>query len=122
MTLPRLSEMVVGLKQSGIREIMNLAMDMQDVIRLEVGEPLFKTPQHIVDAACRAAAEGYTGYTANAGLPSLRKVIADRIGRDYGRPTSPDEVVVTVGGVGALCAALRALLDPGDEVLVPDPG
>ncbi|MBC7340008.1 MAG: aminotransferase class I/II-fold pyridoxal phosphate-dependent enzyme [Firmicutes bacterium] len=120
--MPSLSQLVVGLKQSGIREIMNLAIGMPDVIRLEVGEPLFSTPAHIVEAAGRAAREGYTKYTANAGLLTLRELIARRFNQDYGLPVTAENVVVTVGGVGAVSGAVRAVVDPGDEVLIPDPG
>ncbi|MEW6546550.1 MAG: pyridoxal phosphate-dependent aminotransferase [Bacillota bacterium] len=120
--MPSLSELVVGLRQSGIREIMNLAIGMPDVIRLEVGEPLFPTPPHVVEAASRAAREGYTKYTANAGLLTLRELIARRLNEDYGLAVTADHVAVTVGGVGAVSTAVRAVVDPGDEVLIPDPG
>jgi len=120
--LAELSKMVCGLQQSGIRVIMNLALTMPDVVRLEVGEPLFDTPPHIVEAAAKAAREGYTHYTANAGLPSLREAIVAQANRDYGTKFTPESVQVGVGAVGAISTAMRALTDPGDEVLVPDPG
>ncbi len=120
--MPSLSRLVVELKQSGIREIMNVALGMPDVVRLEVGEPLFTTPQHIVEAAYLAARQGYTRYTANAGIPSLRSLIARRVSEDYGVRATPDNVIVTVGAIGALSGAVRAVVDPGDEVLIPDPG
>lgn len=120
--MPALSQVVLGLRQSGIRKIMNLALGMPDVIRLEVGEPLFQTPRHIVEAANRAAQEGFTKYTANAGIPSLRQAIARRVSKDYGVKVAPENVGVTVGGVGAVSGSVRAVVDPGDEVLIPDPG
>lgn len=120
--MPELSRLTVGLKRSGIREIMDLAIEMKDVIRLEVGEPLFSTPPHIIEAAYEAAKAGFTRYTANAGLLSLRQAIAERLNNDYGLELTFRNVVVTVGGVGALSGAIRALTDLGDEVLIPDPG
>lgn len=107
---------------SGIREVVNLAVTMPHVIRLEVGEPNFPTPQHIVDAAFRAAQEGFTKYTQSAGLLSLRELIAERVSPTRGHPVTPAQVNVTVGAVQGMVAAFVALLEPGDEVLVPDPG
>ena len=107
---------------SGIREIVNLAVTMPDAIRLEVGEPNFPTPQHIVDGAARAVADGFTKYTQSAGLLSLRTLIAEHVGRANGYPVSPDQVNVTVGGVQGVQDIAIALVEAGDEVLVPDPG
>ncbi|HCJ10705.1 MAG TPA: aminotransferase class I/II, partial [Clostridiales bacterium] len=101
---------------------MNLAAGRQDVVRLEVGEPLFSTPSHIVEAAVRAVRDGYTRYTPNAGLPSVREAVCARMHRDYGLEIRPERVCVTVGGVGAISSALRAAVEAGDEVLIPDPG
>ena len=107
---------------SGIREIVNLAVTMPDAIRLEVGEPNFPTPRHIVDGAARAVADGFTKYTQSAGLLSLRTLIAEHVGRANGYPVSPDQVNVTVGGVQGVQDIAIALVEAGDEVLVPDPG
>lgn len=107
---------------SGIREIVNLAVTMPDVIRLEVGEPNFPTPPHIVEAGLRAAADGFTKYTQSAGLLSLRELIADHVSRSRGHAVAPTQVNVTVGGVEGMTAAFIVLLEAGDEVLVPDPG
>jgi len=101
---------------------MNLAAGRQDVVRLEVGEPLFSTPSHIVEAAMRALRDGFTRYTPNAGLPSVREAICARMDRDYGVKIGPERVCVTVGGVGGISSALRAAVVAGDEVLIPDPG
>jgi aspartate aminotransferase len=114
--------MAAGLEGSGIRRIMNIAVGIPGVIRLEVGEPLFATPQHIVEAACRAASEGFTKYTPTGGIPSLRGAVAASVGRAYGREVPTGRVCVTVGAVGALSGAIQAVVNPGDEVLVPDPG
>ncbi len=120
--MPALSKMVVDLKRSGIREIMDMAGTMEDVIHLEVGEPKFDTPPHIVSAALEAARAGFTRYTPNKGLLSLRRIIAGRVEEDYGVSVTSENIVVTVGGVGAVAIAVRALVDRGDEVLIPDPG
>ncbi|SMB95289.1 aspartate aminotransferase [Thermanaeromonas toyohensis ToBE] len=117
-----LSKLVTGLRRSGIREIGDLAASMQDVIHLEIGEPLFSTPPHIIEAASEAARVGFTKYTPNAGLMSVRKVIAQRLNEDYHLKLTPENIVVTVGGIGAISSAVRALIDLGDEVLIPDPG
>jgi aspartate/methionine/tyrosine aminotransferase len=106
---------------SGIREIVHLALTMPDVIRLEVGEPNFPTPAHIVEAAYQAANAGYTKYGPSGGLQTLRELLARRVSRVNGYPVTAGQVNVSVGGVQGILAALSALLDPGDEVLIPDP-
>jgi aspartate aminotransferase/aminotransferase len=110
------------MPRSAIREIMALAAGNPDVIHLEVGEPDFATPPHIVDAACEALHAGWTRYTSNAGIPPLRDAIAKRVTQRSGRPYDMNSVVVTTGAVGALFTAVMAVADPGDEVLIPDPG
>jgi len=100
---------------------MEKAMEMPDAIHLEAGQPNFKTPRHIIDAAYQAALEGYTGYTANAGLASLREAIVKKVTQVNGIKATKDDVVVTVGAVGAVSSILLALLDAGDEALLPDP-
>jgi aspartate aminotransferase/aminotransferase len=116
------SHLAEALPRSGIREIMELASTTPGVIHLEVGEPSFDTPAHIVNAALADAHAGYTRYTPNAGLPSLRTAIAERATRAWGRPVSPSEVLVSTGAVGALATSILALCEDGDEVLIPDPG
>ncbi|HZU15641.1 MAG TPA: aminotransferase class I/II-fold pyridoxal phosphate-dependent enzyme [Candidatus Dormibacteraeota bacterium] len=111
-----------AIGRSGIREVMELAATMTDVIHLEVGDPDLSTPAPIVEAAHRAALEGYTHYAPNAGLPGLRAAIADWRRERYGLETPPEGVVVTPGAVCALASSVLALVDPGEEVLVPDPG
>lgn len=112
---------LTAMPRSGIREIMDLTWDREDVLRLEVGEPDFATPAHIVEAAVEAASK-HTGYTANNGTAELREAVADKFARVNGLAVDADQVVVTVGAVNALFSALRALVSDGDGVLVPDPG
>ncbi|WP_033294559.1 pyridoxal phosphate-dependent aminotransferase [Amycolatopsis jejuensis] len=115
---PRISAM----KRSGIREIMDLANRRPDTIRLEVGEPDFATPAHVVEAACAAARGGYTHYTASRGLPEVREVIAAKLKAENGIAAAPDDILVTCGAVNALFETLAALVSPGEKILVPDPG
>jgi aspartate/methionine/tyrosine aminotransferase len=106
---------------SRIREVMELAWGDPEAIHLEVGEPDFPTPEHVVEASHRAARAGLTRYAPNAGLPELREALADKVTRRNGYEARPDQVVVTQGGVQALYLVLSALLEPGDEILLPDP-
>ena len=99
-----------------------LANRLPDAIRLEIGEPSFRTPRFVVDAAFEAAAAGLTGYTPNGGYASLREALAEKIERVDGFAVDPDEVVVTPGAMNALFSIYLALLEPGDEVLLPTPG
>lgn len=101
---------------------MDLAAALPDVLHLEVGEPDFATPGHIVEAAVAAARAGFTHYTPNAGLPELRDAIASVVSPLHGRPVAREQVVVTSGSVCGLMTSLMALLEPGEEVLLPDPG
>jgi aspartate/methionine/tyrosine aminotransferase len=116
-----LARIASNMPGSGIREIVHVAITMPDVIRLEVGEPNFATPQHIVEAAYQAAKSGFTKYGPSAGTYSLRELLAQRVSRVNGYPVKTEQVNVSVGGVQGCLAAFLALLDPGDEVLVPDP-
>lgn len=116
------SRVAEALPRSGIREIMDAADRLDGVIHLEVGEPSFTTPSHIVDAALDAAREGATKYTPNAGLPSVRQAIADHHAAAWRRPVAAEQVLVTAGAVNAIAAMVIATCEEGDEVLVPDPG
>ncbi|HWD43014.1 MAG TPA: pyridoxal phosphate-dependent aminotransferase [Actinomycetota bacterium] len=118
----RFSQAAVSLPPSGIRELMELAWAAGDVIHLEVGEPSFPTPPHVVEAADRAARDGWTRYTQSAGVPALREAIAAKVSRRNGYQVEPDQVVVTAGGIEAIYLAMLGVLEPGDEVLLPDPG
>ena len=115
------SSIASSMPVSRIREIMELAWGDPEAIHLEVGEPDFPTPEHVVEAAHEAARVGRTRYAPNAGLPELREALADKVARRNGYGARPDQVVVTQGGIQALYLVLRALLEPGDEVLLPDP-
>jgi aspartate aminotransferase len=115
------SSIARSMPVSRIREIMDLAWEDPEAIHLEVGEPDFPTPSHIVEAAHEAARTGHTRYAPNAGLPELREALADKVARRNGYEARPEQVVVTQGGIQALYLVLRALLEPGDEVLLPDP-
>lgn len=117
-----LAENCTSMPRSGIREIMELAADYPDVIHLEVGEPNFDTPAHIVEAGAKAAKDGFTKYTPNAGITSLREAIALKLQTDNAINASIENVVVTTGGVGGLTSAIIACAQSGDEVLLPDPG
>ncbi|MDA1192447.1 MAG: pyridoxal phosphate-dependent aminotransferase [Candidatus Poribacteria bacterium] len=107
---------------SGIRHIMGLASEIPDAIHLEVGQPDFRTPQHIIDAAHQAALDGYTAYTPNAGLTSLREMCARKVQERNVIAADVDNILITVGSEGAVASTFVALVDPGDEVLVPEPG
>src|SRR5918998_1359782 len=115
------SSIAGSMPVSRIREVMELAWTDPEAIHLEVGEPDFPTPEHVVEAAHEAARVGLTRYAPNAGLPELREALADKIARRNGYGIRPEQVVVTQGGIQGLYLALRALLEPGDEVLLPDP-
>ena len=116
------SALAQALPRSGIREVMDLARQMDDVIVLVVGEPSFNTPAHIIDAAAEAAHSGTTKYTPNAGLPGIRAAVAERYTRRFGRSITPAEVLVTAGAVNALAAIIAGIAEEGDEILIPDPG
>lgn len=113
---------VERMPRSGIREIMDLAWQTPDCIHLEVGEPDFQTPEHIKEAGARAIAEGRTRYTPNAGVPEFRSALAEKIDRANGYRVDPSQIVVSAGAVEAIYASLVTLLNPGDEILLPDPG
>lgn len=113
----------VQMPRSGIRQVMDLAWATgPEVIGLHVGEPSFPAPDHVVEATRAALAGGATRYVPNAGLPELRQALVGKLRRDNGIETSVDDVVVTAGGMEALLNAFIAVLSPGDEVLLPNPG
>src|SRR5579859_2447635 len=92
------------------------------VIHMEIGEPDFTAPEPVVAAAVRALREGLTAYTPALGLPALREAIAEHYASRYGAVVSPSRIAVTAGASGALLLVLALYVDPGDEVLIPDPG
>lgn len=117
-----LAKHVRNLQPSGIRKFFDATAGMTGVISLGVGEPDFVTPWNVREAAILSLEEGYTSYTANAGLPALREEIAKYIENYFCVTYNPDaEIIVTVGASEAIDIALRAILDPGDEVLVVEP-
>jgi aminotransferase len=117
-----LSQTVANVPASGIRRFFDLVAEMDDVISLGVGEPDFVTPWRVREAAIWSLEKGYTTYTSNYGLLELRIAIARKHAERYGQEWDPRrEILVTVGVSEALDTAFRALLDPGDEVLVPEP-
>ncbi len=117
-----LSEKVKQIKPSGIRKFFDIAASMEGVISLGVGEPDFPTPAHIRDAGINSILEKGTTYTANVGLIELRRAISKYLESRFGVEYDPaDQVLVTVGASEAVDLALRAVVNPGDEVLVPEP-
>jgi aspartate/methionine/tyrosine aminotransferase len=112
----------LSARRSAIREVFDAANRIPDAIRLEIGEPSFHTPRFVVDAALEAARAGHTGYTPNGGYASLREALAAKIERVDGFAVEPVQVVVTPGAMIALFSIYLALLEPGDEVLLPTPG
>lgn len=115
------SDAVLRMERSGIREVFDLANRIPDAIHLEMGEPNFETPDHVREAAAKAADNGYTKYTPNAGIPELREALARKVRRRNGIAADPQQVVVTPGAIAALYGTVLALCDPGDEILLPDP-
>jgi aminotransferase len=117
-----LSKRVTGLKPSGIRKFFDIAATMKDIISLGIGEPDFTTPKPILEAGIRSLQNGETHYTSNHGKIELRQLIAEHLFKHYGVKYDPaNEIVVTVGVSEALYLAMTALLDPGDEVIIPTP-
>lgn len=117
-----LSERIVEIPFSGIRKFFDIAAEMKDVISLGVGEPDFDTPWHIRDEGIFSLEKGRTAYTSNAGLKELKIEIAKYLERRFQVSYDYDtEMMITVGGSEAIDIAMRAMLDPGDEVLVPQP-
>jgi aminotransferase len=117
-----LSRLVRELPQSGIRRFFDIAAQMEDVISLSIGEPDFATPWAIREAAIYSLERGQTTYTSNLGIFELRELIARQLQTLYGLRYAPEnEVLVTVGVSEGMDLAMRAILDPGDEVLVPEP-
>jgi aminotransferase len=119
----RIGRRLKKIRPSGIRRLFSLAQGVPNVISLGIGEPDFIPPAHILEAAKRALDEGRTHYTPTAGIPELREALVEKAKRDYDLSYDPNsEVLVTAGGTEAIFLALLALINPGDEVLIPDPG
>lgn len=121
MSIP-IADHVRDIPRSGIRDFFEIVQTMEDVISLGIGEPDFATPWHIREAAIYALEKGRTGYTSNLGLPRLRRSISDYVRKKFGLRYEPlSEILVSVGVSEAIDLALRALLNPGDEVLYHEP-
>ncbi|MDE7259964.1 MAG: aminotransferase class I/II-fold pyridoxal phosphate-dependent enzyme, partial [Lachnospiraceae bacterium] len=117
-----LSDKAVALKPSGIRKFFDIVSEMDDAISLGVGEPDFDTPWHISDEGIYSLEKGRTFYTSNAGLKELKEEICHYTKRKQGVTYDPaHEVLVTVGGSEAIDIGMRAVVNPGDEVLIPQP-
>ncbi len=117
-----LADKVVEMKPSGIRKFFDIVSEMEDVISLGVGEPDFDTPWHIRDEGIYSLEKGRTFYSSNAGLKELRMEICNYMDRKLSvRYDYKEEVLITVGGSEAIDLAMRAMLNPGEEVLIPQP-
>ncbi len=116
------SERIASVPPSGIRRFFDIAATMEDVISLGIGEPDFTTPEPILQAGIEALKRGETHYTSNSGLMELRRAIAEHLDCLYGQTYNPaSEILITVGVSEALYLACAATLDPGDEVIIPEP-
>jgi len=117
------SNRVATVTRSGIREIFDLARGVPDLIHFEIGEPDFQMPSHVAEAAIQALKEGFTKYTPNAGLEELRIAISEKVEHENAIETDPQsEIMVTAGAVNALSLSILSTINPGDEVVIPDPG
>jgi aminotransferase len=117
-----ISQKVATLPPSGIRKFFDLLSSMEDVISLSIGEPDFVTPWHVREAGIYSLEKGYTMYTSNSGMPELRQELARYLELHYGVSYNPElEILVTTGSSEALDLALRAIINPGDEVIIPNP-
>jgi aspartate/methionine/tyrosine aminotransferase len=123
---PQFADRMAGLGTEGAFEVLARARELEragkSVIHLEIGEPDFDTPQHIKEAGIKALREGFTHYTPAAGLLEAREAVAEFVARTRGIPVDPAEVVITPGSKPIMLYAILALVNPGDEVIYPDPG
>jgi aminotransferase len=117
-----ISQKVATLPPSGIRKFFDLLSSVEDVISLSIGEPDFVTPWHIREAGIYSLEKGYTMYTSNSGMPELRQELASYLELHYGVSYHPEhEILITAGSSEGLDLVLRAIINPGDEVIIPDP-
>ena len=116
-----LSNLTMNYPVSGIRAMFDLAADYPGAINLCNGEPNFETPEHIKESCIKALREGRTKYGTEPGLPAMRQAVADKYRTQFGRTYDMDNVMVTIGGVEGIFMALMTILNPGDEVIIPDP-
>ena len=117
-----ISDRVIQTPPSGIRKFFDIAATMKDVISLGIGEPDFVTPSPILEAGRASLARGETGYTSNSGTIELRRALSKHLNKLYGvQYGAEDEIIITVGVSEALYLAMTAVLNPGDEVIIPEP-
>lgn len=117
----QLAERTKEIQTSQIRAMFAHAKGVSDLISLGIGEPDYDTPKHIVEAACQALHAGYTHYSPSVGEPFLLKALAEKLKKKNNMDVSPQEIIVTIGGQEALTLSMLAAVNPGDEVLIPDP-
>jgi aminotransferase len=122
-TQERRAERLKNISGSGIRCLFELNQSKHDLANLGIGEPDFSPPKHVIEAAIQALKDGKTRYTPSNGIPELREALARKYSHEYGLSYDPDnEIIVTVGATEAVAIALMTLVNPGDDVLLPDPG
>jgi aspartate/methionine/tyrosine aminotransferase len=117
---PLLSDRVRGIEPSGIRRMFELMASMQDPINLSIGQPHYDPPPELVEAACKAMRAGFNRYTVTQGLPELNRLVLDDVAARFGK--RPETCLLTSGVSGGLVLSFLCLLNPGDEILLPDPG
>ena len=117
----RISTRIREVPPSGIRKFFDIVATMKDVISLGIGEPDFVTPEPIVEAGIASLRQGQTGYTSNSGVLELREALSDYLDGLYGVRYGPDEILITVGVSEAVMLAMMTLIEPGDEVIIPEP-
>ncbi len=120
--MPELRSHILQTPHSGIRRMLEIARSVPNPIMLVNGDPNFGTPAHIIDAAAAAAHRGATGYAPGQGVAELREAISDKVKQRNGIVASSDQVCITTGACGGLYTSLALLVDPGDEILIPNPG
>lgn len=120
--MPRLSAGARTVPQSGIRRVYQLSLTLPDVVQLSIGEPDTPVAEHVRRAAADAWTRDVTDYSPNSGIPELRAAISEKLARDNGYDAGEERIHITAGGAQALHMAMTMTLDPGDEILVPDPG
>ena len=116
-----ISQLAENYPVSGIRRMFDLAAGKQDIVNLCNGEPNFDTPENIKQAAIRSIEANQTRYAPEAGLPAFRKAVAAKYTRQFGRPFTEQNVMAAAGGVEGVILSFMTVLNPGDEVIIPDP-
>lgn len=117
-----LSKTQASIERSPIRLILDSAARFPDALHLEIGQPDFPVPAHIIEAAVHAARHAYTGYTANSGMIELREAVCVKLARENSLRFDTRNIIITIGAMEAVFASMAVLLDPGEEILLPDPG